>query len=49
MAKVLIVYCSMTGNTQAAAAAVADGARVAGAKVQLKAAGEAQHHRAPVV
>jgi len=42
MAKVLIVYCSMTGNTEAAAAAVADGARAAGAKVQFKAAGDAQ-------
>ena len=33
MAKVLVVYCSMTGNTKAAAEAVADGARSAGAEV----------------
>ncbi len=36
MSKVLIVYCSMTGNTKAAAEAVAEGARGAGATVTLK-------------
>ena len=36
MAKVLVVYCSMTGNTKAAAEAVAAGARAAGAKVTVK-------------
>jgi flavodoxin len=36
MAKVLVVYCTMTGNTKAAAEAVADGARSAGATVTLK-------------
>ena len=42
MAKVLIVYCSMTGNTQAAAQAVAQGAESAGATVVLKAGCDAQ-------
>jgi flavorubredoxin len=36
MSTVLVVYCSMTGNTRAAAEAVAEGARAAGAKVVLK-------------
>jgi len=36
MAKVLVVYCSMTGNTKAAAEAVAEGARSAGAQVVVK-------------
>ena len=36
MAKVLVVYCSMTGNTEAAANAVAEGARDAGAEVTVK-------------
>lgn len=36
MAKVLVVYCSMTGNTKAAAEAVAEGARAAGAQVVVK-------------
>lgn len=36
MSKVLIVYCSMSGNTKAAAAAVADGAKAAGAEVVVK-------------
>jgi len=36
MAKVLVVYCSMTGNTKAAAEAVAAGAAEAGAEVVLK-------------
>lgn len=42
MSKVLIVYCSMSGNTQAAAEAVAKGAESAGAKVVLKTGCEAQ-------
>jgi NAD(P)H dehydrogenase (quinone) len=42
MAKVLVVYCSMSGNTKAAAEAVADGASQAGARVTVKAASEAQ-------
>ena len=42
MAKVLVVYCSMSGNTKAAAEAVADGARKAGAKVTVKSASEAK-------
>jgi len=42
MAKVLVVYCSMTGNTKAAAEAVAAGAKAAGAKVTLKTGTEAQ-------
>jgi flavodoxin len=36
MSKVLIVYCTMTGNTKAAAEAVAEGARAAGAQVTIK-------------
>jgi flavorubredoxin len=36
MAKVLIVYHSLSGNTKAAAEAVAKGARAAGAQVVLK-------------
>jgi len=36
MAKVLVVYCSMSGNTKAAAEAVAQGARDAGAEVVMK-------------
>jgi len=42
MAKVLVVYCSLSGNTQAAAEAVAEGAREAGAGVVVKAGAEAQ-------
>jgi flavodoxin len=42
MIKVLIVYSSMTGNTKAAAEAVAEGARAAGAQVVLKTGQEAQ-------
>ena len=42
MSKVLVVYCSMTGNTKAAAEAVAAGARAAGAKVVVKSGLEAQ-------
>jgi flavorubredoxin len=36
MTKVLVVYCSMTGNTKAAAEAVAEGARSKGAQVVVK-------------
>lgn len=42
MAKVLIVYCSMSGNTRSAAEAIAAGARSAGANVTLKTGTEAQ-------
>ena len=42
MAKVLVVYCSMSGNTKAAADAVAEGAKAAGAQVTLKSGVEAQ-------
>jgi multimeric flavodoxin WrbA len=41
MAKVLVVYCSLSGNTETAAQAVADGARSAGAEVVLKTASQA--------
>lgn len=36
MSKVLIVYCSMSGNTRAAAEDVAAGAKMAGAEVTIK-------------
>jgi flavorubredoxin len=36
MSKVLVVYCTLSGNTKAAAEAVAEGARLAGATVTLK-------------
>jgi flavorubredoxin len=42
MSKVLVVYCSMSGNTQAAAELVAQGAKAAGAVVVLKTGLEAQ-------
>jgi flavorubredoxin len=42
MAQVLVVYCSMSGNTKAAAEAVAEGARAAGVEVILKTAADAQ-------
>ncbi len=42
MSKVLVVYCSMSGNTKAAAEAIAAGARKAGAQVAIKAGAEAQ-------
>ena len=42
MPRVLIVYCSMTGNTKAAAEAIAEGAQAAGAQVTLKTGTEAQ-------
>ena len=41
MKPILIVYCSLSGNTKAAAEAVAEGARAAGAPVALKTACEA--------
>jgi flavorubredoxin len=42
MSKVLIVYSTMSGNTKAAAEAVAEGAQAVGAKVVVKAACDAQ-------
>ncbi len=42
MAKVLVVYCTMTGNTKAAADAVAAGAAAAGAEVVMKSGLEAE-------
>jgi flavodoxin len=36
MGKVLVVYCSLSGNTKAAAEAVAEGAAAAGAEVTLR-------------
>jgi len=36
MSKVLIVYCSMSGNTKAAAEEIAAGAKMAGAEVTIK-------------
>ena len=36
MTDVLVVYCSMSGNTMAAAEAVAEGALAAGARVKVK-------------
>lgn len=42
MAKVLIVYCSMSGNTKAAAEAIAEGARAANADVVIKNGFDAQ-------
>jgi flavorubredoxin len=42
MARVLVVYCSMSGNTKAAAEAIAAGATAAGASVTLKTGAEAQ-------
>jgi len=42
MSKVLVVYCSMTGNTKAAAEAMAEGVQAAGAQVTLKKGTEAQ-------
>ena len=42
MSKLLVVYCSMTGNTKAAAEAIAEGAKDAGAQVTLKQGTEAQ-------
>ena len=42
MSRVLVVYCSMTGNTRVAAEAIAEGARDAGAQVTLREGTEAQ-------
>ncbi len=42
MSKVLVVYCSMSGNTRAAAEAVAAGAEKAGARVAIKTGSDAQ-------
>ena len=42
MSKVLVVYCSMSGNTKAAAEAIAEGAKAAGAQVVVKQGAEAQ-------
>jgi flavorubredoxin len=42
MSKVLVVYCSMTGNTKAAAEAIAEGAKSKGAEVVIKAGAVAQ-------
>lgn len=42
MSKILIVYCSMSGNTKAAAEAIAAGAKKAGAQVTIKTGTEAQ-------
>ena len=42
MTKVLVVYCSISGNTKAAAEAVAEGARSAGAQVALKKGADAE-------
>ena len=42
MSKVLVVYCSMSGNTKAAAEAIAAGAKGAGARVTLKTGTETQ-------
>ncbi len=42
MVRVLVVYCSMSGNTKAAAEAIAAGAKAAGASVTLKTGTEAQ-------
>lgn len=36
MSKVLIVYCTMTGNTQTAAEAIADGVKSAGGEAVVK-------------
>jgi flavorubredoxin len=42
MAKVLVVYCSLSGNTKAAAEALAEGAKGAGAQVILKEGADAE-------
>ena len=42
MSKVLIVYCSMSGNTKAAAEAIEEGAKKAGAQVTIKEGSAAQ-------
>ena len=40
--KVLVIYCSMSGNTKAAAEALAEGAKSAGAQVEVKNCSNAQ-------
>ena len=42
MSRVLVVYCSMSGNTKAAAEAIADGVKDAGAQVTLKKGADAE-------
>ena len=42
MSKVLVIYCSLSGNTKAAAEAIAEGARSAGAEVVVKNGRDAQ-------
>ena len=42
MSRILVVYCSLSGNTKAAAEAVAEGARSSGATVVVKNGFEAQ-------
>jgi len=42
MKKVLVIYCSMSGNTKAAAEAIADGAHSAGAQITVRSGCEAQ-------
>jgi len=42
MSKVLVVYCSMSGNTKAAEEAIAAAAKEAGARVTMKTGTEAQ-------
>jgi flavorubredoxin len=42
MSKVLVIYCSLSGNTKAAAEAIAEGARSAGAEVVVKSGRDAQ-------
>ena len=42
MSKVLVIYCSLSGNTKAAAEAIAEGARSAGAEVVVKGGRDAQ-------
>ena len=42
MSKVLVIYCSLSGNTKAAAEAIAEGARSAGAEVVVKSGLDAQ-------
>jgi len=42
MPEVLVVYCSMSGNTKMAAEALAEGAKTAGARVTVKRGADAQ-------
>lgn len=41
-AKVLVIYCSLSGNTKAAAEAIAEGAESTGAQVKIKKCSDAQ-------